>query len=162
LIHTNFANALALIQRASGLTKPAAKSASKTAKLSSSPLKFNVDYAMLTRLDHMVKHLLIQTRAQTDLQNAKNATEQTSGKAAPLIARLDTYPEGKVDLKNLVTYPPKLRSLPVKPLFFDVAWNYIEYPGQTGAPTIAKGKVAEAEDQKPSTRRGWFGFGGAS
>ena len=77
--------------------------------------------------------------------------------------RLDEYPHGLVDLTNLVTYPPKVEPIPVKPLFLDVAFNYIDYPGRTrkaagkavnGAPEGAAGK-----DEKKEAKKGWFGFG---
>lgn len=56
--------------------------------------------------------------------------------------------------------------VPVKPLFLDVAWNYIGYPdkseGQQQAEVKAQEKQvqggAEQEAAKPQ-KRGWFGFG---
>lgn len=87
--------------------------------------------------------------------------------------RLDEYPalgSGGVDLLNLVTYPPRVEAVPVKPLFFDVAWNYIEYPGRTrsgdrgggsgvvnGVGVGAAGGDGRTEEKKES-RKGWFGF----
>ena len=73
----------------------------------------------------------------------------------------------QVDLTNLVQYPPKIQPVPVKPLFLDVAWNYIDYPGRQTETVV--GKVAEAvetvingdheERQPEQKKRGWFGFG---
>lgn len=49
--------------------------------------------------------------------------------------------------------------MPVKPLFLDVAWNYIEYPGQEGK--VINGETgAAAMGGKDEKRRGWFGWGG--
>lgn len=92
----------------------------------------------------------------------------------PLSNRLSDYPAGGVDLENIVTYPPRLEPFPVKPLFLDVAWNYIEYPGK-GEPAPAAAPAREAskpqqqqEETAPSAsaepeakpqKRGWFGFG---
>jgi len=94
-------------------------------------------------------------------------------KPAPLIERLNRneYIEN-VDLTNLVNYPPRLRPVPVKPLFFDLAWNYIVYPSQKGDLIQGSGRggvngkvddqesAAEKQDQtqKPA-KKGWFGFG---
>lgn len=74
-----------------------------------------------------------------------------------------------MDLQNLVTYPPKLQPIPVKPLFFDAAWNYIEYPGreideevaaEKGAKAAADGVKKETEPQNTQQqKKGWFGFG---
>jgi len=66
-------------------------------------------------------------------------------------------------LQNLVTYPPKLEPVPVKPLFFDAAWNYIDYPGREVQLVENGGKVEEQDDSREQTaeqkKKGWFGFG---
>jgi signal recognition particle subunit SRP68 len=63
-----------------------------------------------------------------------------------------------------VTYPPKLEPIPVKPLFFDVAWNYIDYPGRVSlkeAATAPKATVQpeKGQEQAGQPKKGWFGFG---
>ena len=69
-------------------------------------------------------------------------------------------------MSNLVTYPPRLEPIPVKPLFFDVAWNYIRYPSEKAA--IGESKVGgvehrveeqTAQAQQQGQKKGWFGFG---
>lgn len=72
----------------------------------------------------------------------------------PLIQRMDEYDADGTDLENLVPFPPKLQPVPVKPLFLDVAWNYIEYPRE-GKEDVESKPVEE----KKEGRRGWFGFG---
>ena len=68
-----------------------------------------------------------------------------------------------VDLENLVTYPPKIEPVPVKPLFLDVAWNYIEYPGRKVevSKKAAEKPVVNGVEEKSQLekKRGWFGFG---
>jgi signal recognition particle subunit SRP68 len=80
----------------------------------------------------------------------------------PIVERLDEYDED-IDLKNLVTYPPRLQPIPVKPLFFDLAWNYIEYPGHTPAGVTGDAgdgmKSKNAPEENKETKKGWFGFG---
>lgn len=80
----------------------------------------------------------------------------------PLIERLDEYPAGDGDLSNLVDYPPKVQPIPVKPLFFDVAWNYIDYPRE-GKKVVQSEREATAQapaaEPKRETKRSWFGFG---
>jgi signal recognition particle subunit SRP68 len=61
------------------------------------------------------------------------------------------------DLENLVDYPPQLQLIPVKPLFFDVAWNYIDYAGKTPA-AVAESDTGSTQTPEPK-KRGWFGFG---
>jgi signal recognition particle subunit SRP68 len=107
-------------------------------------------------------------RALVDLQNANDKEKADSDKnkatQLPVINRLNAYPPGGVDITNLVTYPPKLQPVPVKPLFLDLAWNYIEYPGDSvGSTTLAirsqaKDTTQTEEDKKPA-KKGWFGFG---
>ena len=80
----------------------------------------------------------------------------------PLIDRLGEYPPGGVDLKNIVQYPPQLPFVPVKPIFLDVAWNYIEYPGRrTKEVERNQTEREEAESAAPAQqqKRGWFSFG---
>lgn len=79
----------------------------------------------------------------------------------PLIDRLGEYPSGGVDLENIVQYPPQLPYVPVKPIFLDVAWNYIEYPGRrTKGVEGNQEEREEAEGPAPAQqKRGWFGFG---
>ncbi|KAK4103534.1 hypothetical protein N658DRAFT_421395 [Parathielavia hyrcaniae] len=102
---------------------------------------------------------------------------QTGGGGAPaskpLSSRLSDYPVGGVDLDNIVAYPPRLEPFPVKPLFLDVAWNYIEYPGKaeqqqqqaSGAVTVqqqqdnTKAGAAALEPEAKPQKRGWFPFG---
>jgi len=66
-----------------------------------------------------------------------------------------------VDLKKLVEWPPRLRPVPVKPLFLDVAWNYIDYPGtKSGGAENAEKTIEDKSDGKgKEARKGWFGFG---
>jgi signal recognition particle subunit SRP68 len=128
--------------------------------------------------------LVTQYRALAQLKvltgsNKKDTATNTAGavKPPPLIERLrrNEYVED-VDLSNLVNYPPTLRPVPVKPLFFDLAWNYIHYPSEKGAPTndadsagagqtrtagaaAVNGTSNEQQQTDKSTKRGWFGFG---
>ena len=84
------------------------------------------------------------------------------------LKNLSIYPVQGADLLNLVTFPPQVQPVPVKPLFLDVAWNYIAYPGrktkkavtatQTGDAQLEKGQP-EQRDQKGQAKKGWFGFG---
>ena len=111
---------------------------------------------------------MTQQRALVELHSldfaSASATLNNIKQAAPLIRRLDEYPKNGADLTNLVTYPPKVEPIPVKPLFLDLAWSHIDYPGRqrqsdvsrvNGAFDDAQGKVGE----KKEARKGWFGFG---
>lgn len=54
-----------------------------------------------------------------------------------------------------------MRPVPVKPLFLDVAWNYIEYPGRKReAPvTVVTNGVDMGAKEEKKEKKGWFGFG---
>ena len=67
-------------------------------------------------------------------------------------------------MSRLVQYPPKIEVVPVKPLFFDVAWNYIEYPGRKVQPQVVeqvRTQVVQEEERPTSSsgKKSWFGFG---
>lgn len=107
-------------------------------------------------------------RALVELSNLNNSSQNSNlTKGQPLIENLSEYPSKPVDLENLVTYPPKLEPIPVKPLFFDAAWNYIEYPGREISEKVVETAVKKTVDgdkgaEQPATKqekKGWFGFG---
>ena len=127
------------------------------------------------------QHALVDLTSHLLSQDKPNAADPIP----PLIETLDQYPihhgrrtsgvanvAASVDLANLVTYPPKLEPVPVKPLFLDIAWNYIDYPGRqrpapaAGPSAAASGQAASGTDRgkekgqaKEPAKRGWFSFG---
>jgi signal recognition particle subunit SRP68 len=135
----------------------------------SSPTNISISLSEAQALHDLLQGELQRHRALVEISNLSNNTRanEKPGSGFPLVERLNIYPaNGVVDLTNLVTYPPKLEPIPVKPLFLDVAWNYIDYPGQTTAKLTANvvQQPAEAvtkEQEQPSQqqKKGWFGFG---
>ncbi|KAK5138591.1 hypothetical protein LTR08_000179 [Meristemomyces frigidus] len=132
-------------------------------------------------------HALVELHALEAHNTAKNPPHH----APPLVHNLASHPPPGVgvDLRNLVAYPPTgVQAVPVKPLFLDVGWNYIVYPGKVGGGGGEGGVVAAAvadvkdavmgdagEEKKKveekkveekkveegaGKKRGWFGFGG--
>ena len=111
-------------------------------------------------------------RAIVHIDNLRSQARQGKNTGAranrpPLIERLGEYPAEGVDLKNIVQYPPRLELIPLKPIFLDVAWNYINYPGEnqdqagsTAAPARTSAS-AQGKPQEPAqpAKKGWFGFG---
>lgn len=158
-------NALALTSHALSLASSAlpALSSSNTPS-SSTPRNIDVTASDVQSLHNLLTGELQRSRALVAILNNTTRKEtKSSGVSKPLAAQLSSYPTGGVDLENIVTYPPQLEPIPVKPLFLDVAWNYIEYPskGQQAAGQVterAPEAGASAEDAKPQ-KRGWFGFG---
>lgn len=129
--------------------------------------RLDVSTAQLKQLDTHLRRLVVQYRGLLELQRL-SATDKLkmSGGREPrisIIRSLDEYPSDDINLTQMIVYPPKLEPIPVKPLFFDLAWNYIDYAGRT--PIIANGTAGEKSsettpEQKKETKRGWFGFGG--
>lgn len=77
---------------------------------------------------------------------------------APAVERLGEYPaSGFMDLEKIVEWPPRLRVVPVKPLFLDTAWNYIEYPGRgaASAPATKAATVAGKAEEPAPKKKGW-------
>jgi len=173
---SNHLNALALFSRASELASVAVSNIPDTSHDTTSPPTLDVHPSQAQKLQAHAKAQVQRYQAIADLQkfhaNAAIAAEKNLASAAPLVQRLDDFPTPgvSVDLKNLVSYPPKIEPVPMKPLFFDVAWNYIEYPGrakkaveQQAAAVVSNGaeqeeEVQERQEETPK-KRGWFGFG---
>lgn len=154
--------ALALCNRALSLSSSAASVPWPTA--SSSPQKapkLDVSQEQAQTLNKNLENLNSHYRGVVALAQLSETVSKTAPKnAAPVVERLNEYPSsGVVDLTNLVTWPPKLKPVPVKPLFLDVAWNYVEYPGRerVAEPEPEKIQVKPVEE-KPASK-GWFSFG---
>ncbi|EMC96488.1 hypothetical protein BAUCODRAFT_69954 [Baudoinia panamericana UAMH 10762] len=167
-------NALALLSRAKGLLSAALPTISQQSPADiDAPPTLHVLTSTAEAVDKHVSALLSRAHAIVEMhkleENARVAAEKHMTSALPLVQNLNAFPTPgvQVDLKNLVQYPPKIQPVPVKPLFLDVAWNYIEYPGRKAqvatnpaAPAPADEKMVNGVDEKPQEKkRGWFGFG---
>lgn len=113
-------------------------------------------------LQTLLKGELQRSRALVEISNLRKKADKADAKAAPrpLIEKLGQYPSEGVDLDNIVTYPPKLEPVPVKPLFLDVAWNYVQYPTTGDKVSVSQTKPgAKTEAEQQPAKKGWFGFG---
>ena len=158
-------NALALLSRALDLSSETLSLNSSLQPGSEKPPNLDITPTQVKELEVLLRSLVFQHRALVELHNI-DSTNRNKAKGViepPLVERLDEYPHGLVDLTNLVTYPPKIQPIPVKPIFLDVAFNYIDYPGRT--PKVAEPAVngtpemASGREEKKEGRKGWFGFG---
>ncbi|TVY92498.1 Signal recognition particle subunit [Lachnellula willkommii] len=161
---SNPKNALALLARASEKSNAAnSQLSSSTDTLGSSPPNIAISASEAEFLKDLLDGEVQRYRALVELSNLEN-TQKTSESTQPLVERLNDYPTAGVMLSNLVTYPPKLEPVPVKPLFFDAAWNYIEYPGREAEKAAENGirektTPANGTEQAAQQKKGWFGFG---
>ncbi|KKY23611.1 putative signal recognition [Phaeomoniella chlamydospora] len=155
-------NALALFSRAHELLLTASGFLNASLKDGSiiAP-RLDISKVQLDGFGSFLRSIVIQYRGLVELHNltkSKDKALDPSTSTVPLGKQLDQYPEHTVDLHNLVSYPPKIEAIPVKPLFFDLAWNYIEYPGQH-ADAVNGISDSQHEESRKETKRGWFGFG---
>lgn len=158
--------ALALFVRALETCPPLSSFPTHEAE-SDKPPNIEVTSEQVKSLHSLLQGHVSQHHALLELHNlhaeAAKKDESRSKYALPLIEHLDGYPASGADLRNLVTYPPRIQPIPAKPLFFDIAFNYLEYPGRlktaeegiTGAPDAP----AVQPQPKKDARKGWFGFG---
>lgn len=122
------------------------------------PLNIEIRNSDIRFLSNLLKGELQRCRALVEIDNAKTKSQSTDTQSnIPLVQRLSEYPTAGADLENLVSYPPKIEPIPVKPLFFDVAWNYIDYPGKV--PAAASNQEESKSEQETPKKKGWFGFG---
>ncbi|KAJ6444498.1 signal recognition particle protein [Purpureocillium lavendulum] len=158
----NVANALALINRATELCQESSSKLPNTAQEANrAPLSVEVTSESVSGLEQLLNGELQRHRAIVHIDNLRKAESDEAGKGLqiPLLERLHEYPANGVDLSNLVEFPPKLALIPMKPIFLDVAWNYIDYPGKTGGAAAPAAAPEPAKEPAPQAKRGWFGFG---
>lgn len=169
---SNQLNALALLSRANDLASKAAFSVPKSTRDVSSPPTLDIPSSQLEALQKQLRHQIQRHQALAEMRQIETAAAEAARKGSgiarpPLVERIMDFPTPgvPVDTANLVTYPPRLQPIPVKPLFFDVAFNYLEYPGQAkkaverqaaAAPVEVTTQASPKPDEK---KRGWFGFG---
>ena len=158
-------NALALLSRGLDMVSRISQhNLASDERLEEAP-NLEVTRVQVQALQKLLECLVFQHRALVELHDldATAVSKGNVGYKAPLVERLDEYDRGQVDLTKLVTYPPKVEAIPVKPLFLDVAFNYIEYPGRTrkGTEKALDGKLdtVTSREEKKEGRKGWFGFG---
>ncbi|OQO07056.1 hypothetical protein B0A48_07622 [Cryoendolithus antarcticus] len=166
----NHLNALALVKRAQDHTQSISLMENNTADETNAPLTLDLTKSNTSTLTSHITSKLSRTHALVELRKLEDdsatAAAKNTASAAPLIHHLKAYPTlgTQVDLRNLVTYPPTLQPVPLKPLFLDVAWNYVDYPGRQNVgekeSKSEKMEVDEVEEKKePEKKKGWFGFG---
>ena len=161
----NHLNALALVKRAQDHISQRRPALSPQ---QDQLLTLDIDSSLFEKLQNHIDSLLTRTHALVQMRKLESdsakAAEKNRMSATPLVQRLNDFPTPgtHVDLTNLVTYPPKIEPVPVKPLFLDVAFNYIEYPGrpeevvETAKPSL---NGIEQKQAQPEKKKGWFGFG---
>jgi signal recognition particle subunit SRP68 len=132
---------------------------------SQGPVNVDVGTDSVDLLIKLLNGELQRHRAIVHIDNLRTQSKEQAGEPAkiPLVEQLHEYPVSGIDLSNIVEFPPKLALIPVKPIFLDVAWNYIQYPGRTTSSPAQEpstsGKAEPAGEPPKQQKKGWFGFG---
>ncbi|KAL2754500.1 hypothetical protein ACRALDRAFT_1070272 [Sodiomyces alcalophilus JCM 7366] len=159
----NTVNALALVNHAHELAQQAVPILSQAPQPpAGSPRNIQPTAEDATFFEDFLRKQVLRLRALVHMDNLlKKAEEEyvAQGKRDPLIERLHEYPLGPVDLTNLVEFPPKVAPIPFKPIFLDIAWNYIKYPSFDEPEKPAEEEKPAEPEEKPQKKKGWFGFG---
>jgi signal recognition particle subunit SRP68 len=168
-LHGKKTNALALLDHALDLCSEAGPLlASNPQPSTDSPLSIQVHVQDAKYLAQLLTDMVTRYRALVHIENLRKEEEEgwEADACVPLVERLQDFPKN-VSLDNLVDLPPKLQPIAVKPIFLDIAWNYIDYPqiGNDSPAQRGKQASAQAQEQKssgqeqPPKKKGWFGFG---
>ncbi|KAK2737688.1 hypothetical protein FQN57_007436 [Myotisia sp. PD_48] len=161
VLHENSKNALALFDKALSLVSPVLSTPlPEDTDLSGAPTRLDLSHPQVKTLQLQLQRLVWQYRGIVAIEKlVSEAKAADPGSLPPMISRLNEYRLEGVDLTRLVNYPPKLEPIPVKPLFLDLAWNYINYPSQKPSIPSTTPSAAEETETKKETKKGWFGFG---
>ncbi|CCU74223.1 signal recognition particle 68 kDa protein [Blumeria hordei DH14] len=159
-------NALALLARAQEYLDKSQTNKSSVMEETELPLKISVTTTESQYLRALLEKEMQRHRALVILENLSEFEQESRllHDNSPLAGNLHKYPNKSVDLSNLVICPSSLDIAPIKPLFFDAAWNYISYPGKEVKEVMNNnanvvGSLAGDEDKSNQGKRGWFGFG---
>ena len=161
----SFPHALCLFSRALDLVSSISQDSLPLKSETNTPPGLDITQDQVRTLHGILRSLVFQHQALVELHQLAEGLAQHQGnwKVKPLVERLDHYPQEKVDLTNLVTYPPRIKSIPVKPIFLDVAFNYIDYPGRASKMKQSTGVELNdghtSKEEKREGKKGWFGFG---
>lgn len=149
--------ALALFSQAFKLALNAATSTQLSTTVEGPP-RLDVSRERAQTLTTTLRDLVAQYRGLVSLEKISADGASKSANERPVIERLHEYSGDGMDVDHLVPTLPQLQPVPVKPLFLDVAWNYIDYPRE-GRDEPQEASATATEEKKGGGRRGWFGFG---
>ncbi|KAF9933910.1 signal recognition particle subunit srp68 [Linnemannia zychae] len=131
---------------------------------------FNVTEGDLEEIESKIRGRKCQVHAAWYLEKGQEDDESIEAKLSSmnldeksldepaLIKRLDSYPasitsKAHPTVPHLVDFPPALQPIPAKPLFFDIAFNHMEYNLDALAERAGRPKASQNE----SSGGGWFG-----
>ncbi|KAG0364215.1 hypothetical protein BC939DRAFT_466896 [Gamsiella multidivaricata] len=166
---SRYVEAIALFDRAQSYATQIRSGLNRTGVSGSEGDLFNVFETELQEMESKIRGRKCQVHAAWYLENGEDSEsldnklssmslDEKSLDEPALIKRLDTYPASitsKVNptVPHLVDFPPTLQAIPAKPLFFDIAFNHINYNHSALAERAGHPKAA----QQGESSGGWFG-----
>ncbi|KAF9971177.1 signal recognition particle subunit srp68, partial [Modicella reniformis] len=162
--------AFAVFDRAQTYATQIRSGLGRASNSSHDPDSFNVTEAELQEMESKIRGRKCQVHAAWYLENGQDGEsmedkmtsmvlDDTKAMDEPaLMKHLDTYPTSiasKTDPKvpHLVDFPPTLQAIAAKPLFFDIAFNHMDYRFDGLAERAGHPKAS----QQNETGGGWFG-----
>ncbi|KAF9433553.1 signal recognition particle subunit srp68, partial [Entomortierella beljakovae] len=153
--------AITLFDRAQAYATRARSGLGRAGKSESEPDSFNVTEKQLQDIESKIRGRKCQVHAAWYLENGEDGNsveselssmslDEKSSDEPALIKRLDTYPtsitsKSNPNVPHLVEFPPALQAIPAKPLFFDIAFNHMDYDHDTIAERAGHAKAQQGE-----------------
>uniref|UniRef100_A0A060T2R0 Signal recognition particle subunit SRP68 n=1 Tax=Blastobotrys adeninivorans TaxID=409370 RepID=A0A060T2R0_BLAAD len=133
-------------------------------RLSQCPQKVSVELTgdvisqtKVNELDAEVQRAISRARGLAHLSQTQQAQKGTAKE--PVLNSLTSYPEGSAEevLSNLVdtrSVEDRVKPAPAKPVFFDIAFNYIDYDQADKSSVLSADTKTETESPKQSEKKG--------
>lgn len=154
--------ALGLILRAQNYVSTCTKQAhSRPASIDSGPPGPDIAEALIRQLHKFLLEMSKTLRGKVALQDILFVNSSAGERIEKdFIRHLDVFPAKDLNLNKLVDLHPKLEPVPIKPIFLDLAYNYVQYPGQaeTASNTISTSKTLTEQQEDKESKKSWFGF----
>lgn len=140
------------------------------ASLKSNPNQFNL-VPELQKLVKTIESCKFSAHAYSVLEQGDDSTEdsifysKSQKSSKPLFERLSQYKEDQTlnttKSPNVYKLTPEMEPIPCKPLFFDLALNYVEFPASLNDKVKSTGKKGENPAGISGFVKGFLGWGGS-
>ena len=154
--------ALGLVLRAQNYVSTCTKQAhGRPISIDSGPPGPDIAEAKIRQLQQTLLEMSKTLRGKVALQDTHFIKSSASGDTEQAFIRhLDVFPARDIDLDKLINLYPRLQPIPVKPIFLDLAYNYLQYPGQaeTSSNTMLTSETLAQQQESMENKKSWFGF----
>ena len=98
---------------------------------------------------------MLLSKGAEDSTNSENvgASNTSEGKKKTLLERIGEFDKGnEADGYKIAHFPPKLKAVACKPIFFDTAWKCLDFPD------LSEETVMPVEKKKETKNSGVWGY----